>query len=80
MATFIVSTLNDSGAGSLRAAIDAANAAASPSVIQFTVAGTIQLASDLPRLTAPVTIDGLSAPGAGPRPTVEIDFNGHSGL
>lgn len=80
MATFIVSTLNDSGAGSLRAAIEAANAAATPSIIRFTVAGTIQLASDLPRITAPVTIDGLSAPGAVLRPTVEIDFNGHAGL
>jgi len=80
MASFTVTTLNDSGPGSFRAALEAANTAATPSVIEFAISGTIRLSTDLPRITAPVTINGLSAPGAGLRPVVEIDFNGHAGL
>ena len=68
MSTFVVSNLNDLGAGSLRAAIAAANADAfGNSTISFAVNGTITLASDLPAVTRDVIIDGTSAPthGAG---------------
>jgi parallel beta-helix repeat protein len=84
LATFTVTNLNDSGAGSLRAAITAANAAApgTPSTINFTVNGTITLASDLPTITGTVTIDATTAPTytAGGPPVVEVDAGGHAGL
>lgn len=65
-ATFTVTNLNDSGAGSLRAAISAANANAGPDIIIFSVAGTINVLSQLPDLGDPsggTTIDGTTAPG-----------------
>jgi parallel beta-helix repeat protein len=84
MTTFLVTNLNDSGAGSLRAAIIAANADPSPTpdTIQFQVSGMINLLSDLPAITNAVKIDGTSAPSyvAGGPPVVELNFNGHSGL
>jgi hypothetical protein len=60
---FVVSNTEDAGPGSLRVAIEGANAAlAPPHVIDATgVAGTIGLATALPALTADVTILG---PGA----------------
>lgn len=79
-----VSTLSDSGTGSLRAAIDAANSAAAGTAtdITFAVNGTITLASALPAITSEVIIDGTSAPTytAGGAPVVEINCNGHAGL
>ena len=59
-ATFTVTNLDDSGAGSLRAAIDRANASAGADTIDFTVSGTIVLESTLPNITdtAGLTIDG----------------------
>lgn len=83
MTTFTVTNVNDSGAGSLRAAITAANAdVGSPTVIDFAVNGTITLASALPTITHDVTIDGTSAPGftAGGPPAVEVNFNSNAGL
>ena len=83
MATFTVTNLNDSGAGSLRAAIQAAdNASGTASTIVFNVSGSITLASDLPPITQSVTIDATHAPGAttGGAPVVGIDFNSHGGL
>lgn len=83
MLVFTVSNLNDSGAGSLRAAISAANADSSASsTIQFTVNGTITLTADLPTITHSLTIDGASAPThvSGGPPVVELDCNGHGGL
>ncbi len=80
----VVANLADSGAGSLRAAISAADAV-SPgrsAVIGFAVAGTIRLASGLPAISREVTIDARPAQtraGGGP-PAVEIDCNGHAGL
>src|SRR5688572_4299895 len=70
-AVFTVSSLADSGAGSLRQAISDANAhantAADPAdTIQFTVAGTIAVASALEELKDPsggTIIDGRTAPG-----------------
>lgn len=84
MATFIVTNLNDSGAGSLRAAIVAANGDSSgtPTVVNFAVAGTINLLSDLFAVRQSVNIDATSAPTyvAGGPPVVEINANNHGGV
>jgi hypothetical protein len=82
--TLVVSTLNDAGPGSLRAAILTANAspAGDSTVITFCVNGTITLASGLPTIARNMTINATSAPthvGGGP-PVVALDFNGHPGL
>lgn len=76
-ATFTVTNTNDSGAGSLRQAIDDANNNANPSdmdIIDFNIAGSgvhkITLASDLPNITEKVTIDGYTQPGAFANTTV----------
>jgi hypothetical protein len=82
MPIFTVSNLNDSGAGSLRAAITAANASGTPAVINFSVNGTITLASALPAVSNTVAIDATSAPSyvnGGP-PVVALNFNGNAGL
>jgi hypothetical protein len=69
-ATFTVTNLNDSGAGSLRDAINQANGNGVADLIQFNIPGgglaTIPLLSPLPPLTdqAGVTIDGFTQPGA----------------
>jgi len=59
----VVSTLADSGAGSLRQAMLAANAAAGVDTITFTagLTGTIDVLSDLPDLTGGIDLQG---PGA----------------
>ena len=77
----VVTNLNDSGTGSLRAAIQAANAGRG-ATINFSVHGTITLASSLPAITRAESIDGTSAPSykAGGPPVVEINCNGHTGL
>jgi parallel beta-helix repeat protein len=81
MANFTVTNLNDSGAGSLRAAIQASNAgpAGIANTISFGVAGTIVLASDLPSIINPTSIVAGN-PAVGSAPTVGINFNGHAGL
>ena len=56
-----VTTLADSGPGSLRAAVEARG----PRTILFDVAGTIRLASDLVIREPRITIAGQSAPGGG---------------
>jgi hypothetical protein len=81
--TFAVTTLADSGAGSLRAAITDADAATGSAFdITFSVRGTITLHSALPAITRDVTIDGTTAPGyaSGGPPTVEIQCGGNGGL
>ncbi|HEY6450920.1 MAG TPA: hypothetical protein VIX60_09610 [Candidatus Cybelea sp.] len=78
-----VTTLNDSGAGSLRAAIASANThiGAGPSSITFSVRGTIRLAASLPAIGAQVTLDATTAPHyLGKGPVVEVDANGRDGL
>ena len=78
--TFTVTNLNDSGPGSLRAAIAAANAdAAAPHTIVFdgTFNGTITLATVLPTITRATTIDGTTALGAvAGTPTITISGDG----
>ena len=54
-----VTTLNDSGPGSLRAAIDASG----PRTVVFRVGGTINLGNDLRVANPFITIDGSTAPG-----------------
>jgi hypothetical protein len=61
-ATFIVSSLADSGTGSLRQAVLSADSAAGEDEIVFTVTGTITLTSGEIPITAPLKIAG---PGAG---------------
>src|SRR5947209_3909075 len=80
-ATFLVSNLNDAGLGSLRQAILDANVTSAADLIDFSVAGTIPLTSGaLPAVTAPVTLDGTSAPGFAGVPVVAIDAKGFGGL
>jgi hypothetical protein len=70
--TFTVSNTADTGAGSLRQAIMDSNANPPPAnttnLIQFNIGGTgvhtITLASSLPNITQPVTIDGYTQSGA----------------
>ncbi len=67
-ATFTVTSVNDSGAGSLRQAILDANAAAGADTIGFNITGsgvhTLTPASALPAITGPVTIDGYTQAGS----------------
>lgn len=85
-ATYDVSNLNDSGAGSLRQAINDANANPGNDLISFSVAGTITLVTNLPGLAEGVTLDAttttqaganivVTAPGAGNA----LGLNGGSG-
>jgi parallel beta-helix repeat protein len=83
-ATYNVTSLASSGAGTLRWALQRANTSnrGMRSTVRFTVSGTITLASSLPAIARPVTITGQSAPRykRGGAPVVEVNFNGHSGL
>src|SRR5262245_13861297 len=66
--TYTVTTTADSGAGSLRKAIDDANANPGADSIHFNIVGsgvhTIAPATPLPAITGQVTIDGYTQPGA----------------
>jgi len=66
--TYTVTTIADSGAGSLRQAITDANANAGADTIGFNIVGsgvhTIAVATALPALTSPVTIDGYTQAGS----------------
>ena len=85
-ATFTVTVAGDAGDGScdasctLRDAIVAANAAADADTIEFSVVpgGTVLITpgSALPGLVQPATIDGLTQPGAGGNPVVDINGAG----
>ena len=67
---FTVTNTNDSGAGSLRQAINDANNAPGADIISFNIPGsdvhTIAPLSALPKITEAVTINGYSQPGAQP--------------
>jgi parallel beta-helix repeat protein len=82
--TFVVTNLRNAGPGSLRAAINAANASwrGKSTLIRFSVHGTIILARPLPAMARKVTIDGTSAPThvSGGPPVVEVECFGHPGL
>lgn len=94
-ATFTVTNTNDSGAGSLRQAIEDANNNGNPSdmdTIAFDIPGsevhTINLLTDLPYVTEKVTIDGYTQEGAqentavSPEPinsVIKIELAGGSG-
>ncbi|MFM9134567.1 MAG: hypothetical protein ACKOT0_03905, partial [bacterium] len=56
----VVSNLNDSGPGSLRAALEVAGVgpAGVTTHITFAVTGTIRMASALPEIHRPVILDG----------------------
>jgi hypothetical protein len=73
--TFIVTNVNDSGAGSLRQAILDANANPGTDLITFNIGSglqTIAPASLLPDITDPVVIDGTSQPGFAGVPIIEL--------
>lgn len=74
--TFSVNNTSDSGAGSLREAIVAANANSGPDTIQFNIPGPgvkmIQLASALPPITDPVNINGYNPE----TPTLRTEIHG----
>src|SRR6478672_4621538 len=67
-ATFTVTTAADSGVGSLRQAILDANGAAGADTIAFNITGggvhTIALATALPAISSPATIDGYTQSGS----------------
>ena len=69
-ATYTVTNLNDSGAGSLRQAILDANATAVADTINFSVSGTITLASSLPDIAAQVAGGELTIDGVGRTVTI----------
>ena len=78
-ATFTVTNLSDSLPGSLRAAIQAANASKG-NTIAFGISGTINLSSALPDIVSQVTVDGSTAPSFSGTPVVSINFNSNPGL
>ena len=81
LATFTVTNLHNSGTGSLRQAIIAANTEPGPDIIDFDVAGTIKIGpTSLPAITNPAIIDGATAPSFAGSPVVTIDFRGTRGL
>ncbi len=85
-ATFTVTNLLDSGAGSLRQAILDANVAPGTDRIEFNIPGPgpyrIQPTSPLPDITSPVVIDGTTQPGFSNKPIVELNgaLGGGDGL
>lgn len=78
---FLVSTLADSGLGSLRSALEGANSLIGFDNISFAsnlAGGTISLASALPTIIDRVSLNGIiSTTGA---PQIGIDFNNNNGL
>ena len=76
-ATFTVTTIADSGPGSLRQAILSANGHPGADVIAFAIPGpgvhTIAPLSELPAVTDPVTIDGYTQAGSHPNTAASSD-------
>jgi titin len=73
--TFFVTNVNDRGVGSLRDAIESANANVGSDIIQFNIPGgfnTITPATPLPAVTGPTVIDGTTDPDFAGEPTVGI--------
>jgi parallel beta-helix repeat protein len=74
-ATFVVTTVADTGAGSLRDALSQANRTSDTDVIQFNIgtgAKTIQPLSQLPFIKYPVIINASTQPGFTDRPLIEL--------
>lgn len=65
---YVVTTTADSGAGSLRSAIEQANSLPNPATITFAIPGAcprvIAPLTALPKITSPMIIDGTSQPGS----------------
>ena len=80
LATFTVTNLLNAGAGSLRAAINEANANPGADEIAFAVVGTVPLSTALPAITDAVSIDGSTAPGFVGSPQLTVNFRGRTGL
>ncbi|MDP2207278.1 MAG: T9SS type A sorting domain-containing protein [Bacteroidota bacterium] len=76
-ATFVVTTIADTGAGSLRAAITLSNGTPGLDLISFNIAGggvqTITPITSLPQLNDPVIIDGTTQPGFSGTPIIELN-------
>jgi titin len=79
LTTLLVTTAADSGAGSLRQAIITANGntTTTPDIIDFKIPGSgvqsINLASALPTISKPVTLDGTSQPGYAGLPLIVLN-------
>ena len=77
LATFTVTNISDSGAGTLRQAILDANATPETDAIAFNIGGggvqTITPLSALPSITSPVIIDGTTQPGFTDTPIIELN-------
>jgi titin len=75
--TFLVTTTNDFGAGSLRQAILDANATPGSNEIDFAIGGggaqTIRPNIALPEVTNTVVIDGTTQPGFAGSPLIDLD-------
>src|SRR5437660_8683472 len=75
--TYVVTNTNDSGAGSLRAAIMDSNAHPKGDRITFNISGaaphTISVGSALPTITSPAVIDATTEPGYAGSPVIQID-------
>ena len=75
----VVSSLANSGAGTLREAIDCANSYPGPNTITFSVAGIINITSQLPDVMdtfGGTFIDGTTAPGYSGSPVVILSGPG----
>src|SRR3954452_5187947 len=76
-ATFTVTNVDDTGAGSLRQAITDANATVALDEVHFNIAGagikTIIPFSALPEITQPLRVLGTTQPGYAGSPLIELD-------
>jgi hypothetical protein len=74
---FTVTSIADTGAGTLRLMIQDSNATPGTNTIDFNIAGggvhVIQPRTALPTITNPVTLDGTSEPGYTGTPVIQID-------
>jgi hypothetical protein len=75
--TFLVTTTDDAGAGSLRQAILDANATPGPNEIDFAIgdggAQTIRPTTALPQVTQTIIIDGSTQPDFAGSPLIDLD-------
>ena len=83
--TYTVTTVADSGTGSLRDAIKKANSSSGLDTIKFAIGSgvkTIQTKTGLPYISDKVVIDGTSQPGYAGKPIIELrgDLSGGYGL